>query len=461
MASDSPHLVIESKRNHMLYQMLLVIFQFALKQYFKHINVYFEESLPADRPVLFVANHQSAFMDAIVVGTQIDRQLNFVSRGESFDKAWKRWILSKFNMHPIYRKEFTPDLTKKNPEAIQSFQNLLVNGKSILIFPEGISQTSPRLSEIKTGAARIALGAAHMGDQAPLLVPIGINYTNPHQFRSEVTVNFGTPIDVSMYQKAFAENERATVQALTDEVTNELERLTLDIPEIELEYVVNSVKSIYEEELLKEDFICQKDQRRVFNVRKELIAAAQYFNFYAPFRLKHLTLHVEHYRKMLLNYGVEDSWLRPNKNEERHFMASNVIFLVMTFPIFLFGFVNHGIALFLSKKLTNISASRPDFKGSLLLSFGVLFCIICYAVQTMGVYYFVGAWETSLLYLISLPLIGKFSLVYLDFYKNVRAEWKRHYFCESGEDVIEHLQKERMRLIELLNGVRSDYLATH
>lgn len=163
---------------------------------------------------------------------------------------------------------------------------------------------------------------------------------------------------------------------------------------------------------------------------------------------------------MLLNYGVEDSWLRPNKNERRHFMASNVIFLVMCFPVFLFGFANHALALLLSKKLTNKSLTRPDFKGSLQLSFGVLCCIICYTVQTMGVYYFVGVWETSLLYLISLPMVGKFSLVYLDFYRNVKAEWKRHYFRESGEEVIEYLQKERMRLIELLNGVRSDYLAT-
>ncbi len=444
----------------MLYQMLLVIFRFALKQYFKHINVYFEEKLPADRPVLFVANHQSAFMDAIVIGTQINRQLHFVSRGESFDKGWKRWILSKFNMHPIYRKEFTPELTKKNPEAIQAFQDLLKSGKSILIFPEGISETSPRLNQVKTGAARIVLGAAAIGEEAPLLIPIGLNYTNPHQFRSELTVNFGAPIDVSKYQQAYLEDEKAAVKSLTTEVTSELERLTLDIPDEELEYVVNSVKSIYEEELLKEDFICQKEQRRVFNVRKELISAAQHFNFYAPFRLTHLTLHVEHYKKMLLNYGVKDSWLKPVKNEKRHFMASNVIFLVMTFPVFIFGFVNHAIPLFLSKKLTKKSLTRPDFKGSLQLSFGVLFCIICYTVQALGVYYFVGAWETSLLYLVSLPMVGKFSLVYLDFYKNVKAEWERHYFRESREEVIQYLQEERMRLIELLNGVRSDYLAT-
>jgi len=444
----------------MLYQMLLVIFRFAFKQYFKHINVFFEEKLPEDRPVLFVANHQSAFMDAMLIGARVGRQLHFVSRGESFDKGWKRWILNKFNMHPIYRKEFTPELTKKNPEAIQAFQDLLMSGKSILIFPEGISKTKPRLSKVKTGAARIALGAAALGEQTPLIVPVGLNYTNPHQFRSEVTVNFGAPIDVAKYQEAFAKNERVTVQVLTDKVTSELERLTLDIPEEELEYVVNSVKTIYEEELLKEDFINLKEQRRVFNVRKELIAAARHFNFYAPFRLKHLILHIEHYRKMLINYGVEDSWLRPIKNNKRHFMASNIIFLVMTFPIFLFGFLNHAIALVLSIVLTNRSISRPDFRGSLLLSFGVLSCIICYVFQTTGLYCLTGSWETSLLYLLALPMIGKFSLVYLDFYRNVKAEWRRHYFRESGEEIIEYLQNERMRLIELLNGARNDYLAT-
>jgi len=61
----------------------------------------------------------------------------------------------------------------------------LLQGQCITIFPEGISFWGPSLQKFRTGTARIALEAATRsnGITRPVLVPCGLNYTNPQRFR--------------------------------------------------------------------------------------------------------------------------------------------------------------------------------------------------------------------------------------------------------------------------------------
>jgi 1-acyl-sn-glycerol-3-phosphate acyltransferase len=52
-----------------------------------------------------------------------------------------------------------PRLMQQNDEIFSKCFEHLKNNGAILIFPEGISLTNRQLRKIKTGAARIALGA--------------------------------------------------------------------------------------------------------------------------------------------------------------------------------------------------------------------------------------------------------------------------------------------------------------
>ena len=70
----------------------------------------------------------------------------------------------------------------------------LARGGAIAIFPEGTTHSDPRLKSLKTGAARIALGASlpHV-----VVIPTGLFYTSKQTFRSAVVMYFGEPIDVT------------------------------------------------------------------------------------------------------------------------------------------------------------------------------------------------------------------------------------------------------------------------
>jgi len=135
-----------------------------VKAYFRSITINNIEAIPKKGPVLFVANHPSAFMDPIVITVFLNRILHYLARGESFANPVSRFIFSHLNMIPIYRATTTPDEMHKNKAVFQKCYDHLKEGGAIIIFPEGLSKTERRLRPIKTGAARITLGAEAQND---------------------------------------------------------------------------------------------------------------------------------------------------------------------------------------------------------------------------------------------------------------------------------------------------------
>ncbi len=446
----------------MIYHLLRLLFKVAFRQYFRKIDIHHSAAVPTDRPILYVANHSSSFMDAVLIATVLDHPLHFVSRGESFDKKWKRRIWSWFNMHPIYRKDKTPGLAHKNRGIIEGFQHLLLLGKSILIFPEGISKVEPRLREIKTGAARIALGAAAVADASsmPLVVPIGLSYTDPHQFRSEVILHFGAPIGLDEYMPLYATAPRKAVSALTDQIATTLESLTLCIPDERLEEVVDAATAVFEEELLELEPADRPAPQRRFVVRKELIRALHFFRKDLPFRLQQFKADLECYHGLLSNYEIDPRWLREEGRSLPDYgrFGLTLLGLLLAAPLFLIGWLNHFPVLRLTGWVVGKLNRRSDFRGSLLVSLGVLFCLMNYGVQLAMMIYFSGSLAVGVGYALALPVLGVLSLRYIEWYGRIRLWYKRWSFTEADEGSLKMLKERRRRLIRLMHVGREDYL---
>ncbi|MFN2412039.1 MAG: 1-acyl-sn-glycerol-3-phosphate acyltransferase, partial [Pyrinomonadaceae bacterium] len=113
----------------------------------------------------------------------------------------------------------------------EAARQLLKKGGSIALFPEGISHNSPKLLPIKTGAARIALGAASAGSDRldVTIVPVGLFYTGKTTFRSEALLHFGEPFPVlSLNLDPDGEPPYDAVENLTDKIERALRDVTLN-----------------------------------------------------------------------------------------------------------------------------------------------------------------------------------------------------------------------------------------
>ena len=88
------------------------------------------------------------------------------------------------------------------------------------IFPEGTVNDALRLKPLKTGAARIALGAREKGARGLRIVPVGLVYEDKTRPRSRVLVRAGEPIDLDdamrfLVPTGTADRPRATTMPST------------------------------------------------------------------------------------------------------------------------------------------------------------------------------------------------------------------------------------------------------
>src|SRR5262245_31530479 len=141
------------------------------------------------------------------------------------------FLLRQVDALPLYRRIDKGEDVSKNQKTFELSRELLKRGGSIALFPEGVSHNSPKLLPMKTGAARIALGAASSGE-TPIdvkIVPVGLFYTSKTTFRSEALLHFGEPFDVPHIElDPDGHPPKDAVKALTHRIETELREVTLN-----------------------------------------------------------------------------------------------------------------------------------------------------------------------------------------------------------------------------------------
>ncbi len=136
---------------------------FILKQFIRaalwlfcsDINVKNKHLLKNKNPLLIIANHPNSFLDAIIIGAQYKRPLNFLARGDAFTKKHHRFLLGLLKMIPIYRLREGKQYLHLNEYAFTESVRLIKKGESVLIFIEGNCTNSHTLHPFKKGTARI------------------------------------------------------------------------------------------------------------------------------------------------------------------------------------------------------------------------------------------------------------------------------------------------------------------
>jgi hypothetical protein len=99
----------------------------------------------------------------------------------------------------------------------------------VALFPEGISHDEPSMQPLRTGAARIALGAV-VDDGVPDVdvVAVGLIYDDKAKFRSRALVRVGRPVPVERWAESYRTDGPAAVRQMTEELAGMLRSVTPD-----------------------------------------------------------------------------------------------------------------------------------------------------------------------------------------------------------------------------------------
>ncbi|HEX9691708.1 MAG TPA: lysophospholipid acyltransferase family protein [Gemmatimonadales bacterium] len=205
------------------------------------------QTVPGRGPVLLVANHPNSLLDPVLVIAASRRKVRFLAKATLFTDSKVGWLVRGSGAIPVYRRADDPRQMARNEEMFQAVHQALAGGAAVGIFPEGLSHSEPSLAPLKTGAARIALGAARRLDRSFPVVPVGLVFRSKDVFRSEAQVVIGPPIAWDDLASRDADDARS-VRELTDRIATALRRVTVNLDEWEDRPIVESALEVWESE---------------------------------------------------------------------------------------------------------------------------------------------------------------------------------------------------------------------
>ena len=181
------------------YALVRVIARFWIWFFFERVEVRHPERVPCMGPVLLCINHPNNLIDSLLVGSVLPRQVHYLANAALFRNALIARCLVALGVIPVYRRADHLGKMDRNVEMFAACDEAFDRGRLIAIYPEGATHSEAHLQQIKTGAARIALGHEAHAPGRLTVVPVGLSFAARKKFRGRVVVSFGEPVDVSSY----------------------------------------------------------------------------------------------------------------------------------------------------------------------------------------------------------------------------------------------------------------------
>jgi glycerol-3-phosphate O-acyltransferase/dihydroxyacetone phosphate acyltransferase len=391
----------------MVRKIILAILRFALRVYFRRIEIIGLEHVPRKSPVIFVLNHPNALVDPVFLFCLAPRRVSFLAKAPLFRMPVLGFFIRALDSLPVYRPKDEGEDISRNEETFVAARALLAKGGTIGICPEGVSHSEPRLLPIKTGAARIALGAVSTGEVRDLkIVPAGLYYTSKTKFRSSVLLYFGKPIDVPTVSFEETENiPRAAVRELSGRIECALRDVILNAEHEEALQTIARAEKIFSAETDDES---RESLAQELQLQQRFIKAYTVLRQRAPERLLRLELRMSRFEQELMQAGVDPDDFSPPPSPAvvlLHILIRISVFAILILPATL-GVVIHYPAYRLGRYLaTRFSRDEEDVVSTVKIISGMLLLPLTWLLLATLVYKWLG-WEPALTALLFIPLLG-------------------------------------------------------
>ncbi|PYS97291.1 MAG: hypothetical protein DMF65_11985 [Acidobacteria bacterium] len=442
-------------RGDLLRRVITVVLRFALRVFFRRVEVVGRSRVPRRGACLFVLNHPNGLVDPVFLLCFAPRPVSFLAKSPLFSMPVIGFLVRALDSIPVYRKQDEGADTSRNRETFERAAELLRRGGTIAICPEGASHSEPYLLPLKTGAARIALGAASAAAEARpsgrasqqsehalpdgrasarnqldlKIVPAGLYYTAKTTFRSGALLYFGEPIGVSAVEPdERGEPPRERVRELSDRIAAALRSLTLNADRHEA----------------------------LAMVARRFVEGYAFHRQRSPARLEELERRITQYEEELLQAGLEDprqlSAATVSEYASAWAILPRVAFFALLSPAALAGAALHYPAYTLAGLLaTKLSREYDDVLSTFKIIAAMLLFPLTWLALAVLLYFFAGWWGV-LAALVCAPLAGYVAL-------RTREEFDR--FRAGARAALLFLRERSFfrRLLEERRAIRREILA--
>jgi 1-acyl-sn-glycerol-3-phosphate acyltransferase len=368
----------------------------------------------AEGPVIFVGNHPNGLIDPALVFVITRRQVTFLAKEPLFRMPVIGWILKGLHALPVYRKQDNPGQMTKNEGTLDAARTALVQGRAITIFPEGKSHSEPMLAELKTGAARIALGAVREG--APVrIIPVGFTYAEKNLFRSSVLIEVGQAIEVTPFLPPPGTPELAEKEAarqLTERIAEGLKAVTVNLTQWEDLPLIQTAEQLYAFRQRE-----KADRERL----KHWARGLQLFRTEQPERFEQVrsSLMSFRHRLELVHADPRDLTLVYKPGQVATFVVKNLLALCLGLPLFALGVVLFGLPY----QVPRLAARNAELDTQATVKFlgALLMSLLWWPGLTVAAWMW-GGWVWGVVTLVGVPPLALFTLYFMERWAGLKRD---------------------------------------
>ncbi len=438
----------------MLYHILRAIVSLGLRFYYREIKVVNRKKLPEKGPCIYIANHPNTLMDAWIIGFISKEPIYFMAKATLFSTPLKHKILRSLNMIPINRRGESAVKGVSNQDSFEACYQILEQGKSLLIFPEGSSFLERHLRELKSGAARIALEAERRNDNKLNLqiIPLGLNYLDADRFGSRVLVNVGTSISISDFSFNNQEKQGITAKRLTEKFRIRLEQVLVNSSEKVDELMVEELHQIFLSKYIKQK---QKGVKGELELLKQIRDKITEINLTEAWKIEEIKKALNSLKSKLDKFGIQSDFLDRRFRLKMFFrqLFFSIIFLLIGLPIFLYGFMHNIIQFKLAEILVPKLTKEVEYYAPITVLLGLILYPLVYVLFMLGINNLFGlTFIEKVFYFASMPIFGLSAYSIFNYYQHVSNKWKFVFTMLNDKSKVIELKNEKNKLREYIFG---------
>jgi 1-acyl-sn-glycerol-3-phosphate acyltransferase len=411
--------------------------------------------VPPRGPALLVANHPNSLLDPATVVAAAGRPVRFLAKAPLFGDPSVGWLVRGAGAIPVYRAQDDPAKMGANQDTFRAAFEALAGGDAVGIFPEGTSHNEPSLVPLKTGAARIALGAAARTGGAFPVVPVGLVFRRKERFRSEALAVVGAPVAWDDLAAA-GPDDPAAVRELTRRIDEALREVTVNVERWEDAPLVDCAEQVFAAEFGMDDEPAGRVERQA--AAAEILARVRRDDLGA---WRDLAREVSRHARVLRTLG-----LRPADLHRDLQLRTAVGWTLRRLAFFLLGVPTAAVGavlFYLPYRLTGVLEARAKPSHDVRATYKLLVGAVTHLIWVLLLAALTGilvGWGWAAAALLALPVLGLLTVAVRNRWDEAVDDARRFFLLRRRRaDLLPELRQRQHAIAERLDALRSEVAA--
>jgi 1-acyl-sn-glycerol-3-phosphate acyltransferase len=392
------------------YRLVRGVIRLLLRIFYRRVQLVGADRIPAAGGLIITSNHHNSIVDPMLIMATFPRRITVLANAPLFRHPLMGPFLRAVGALPVNRRAEAGDDPKKNEALFATAIAHLRGGGAILIFPEGRTQARPTLLPLRTGAARLLLGAEAEGGRSGItLLPVGLVFERPGTFRAaSALVTVGKPVEVADCVAAHATDPQGAVRRLTDRLSA---AISAQFVEAEDQHTLDLAGAL--ERAWREERGGVAGPEASLAWRREVMRAARALAERAPERVAGFRSRLEAYRANLRESGLSDAELgRPyTVPVVTRWIVVNAARLAISLPLALWGMVVHALPFALTRAVVGWLHRSEEEEATDKMASGLVLYPLCWALEAWLVKHLASV-EAMVVFLVLLVPSGLVALAW-------------------------------------------------